>query len=69
MHCDERKVVGTTFSDWVVSSSSRALHLDSRNVTNSAVVGESAREAEISCHSRCVTGSSVAGIICFNINS
>ena len=37
-----------------------ALHLDSRNVTKSAVVGVSVREAVISSHSRCVSGSSVA---------
>ena len=35
------------FSDWVVSSNSRALHLDSSNVMGSAVVGVSARDAVI----------------------
>jgi len=44
VNCDEREMLGTTFSDWFVWSSSRALHFDSRNVTNSAVVGLSARE-------------------------
>jgi len=62
VHCNECEMLGTTFSDWVVWSCSKALHLDSRNVNKSAVVGVSAREAVISSHSRCVSGSSVASI-------
>jgi hypothetical protein len=67
--CRERGVIAVDFSDWVVWSNSKALHLDSRNVTNSAVVGVFVRDAMISSHSRCVSGSSVASIKWFNIKS
>ena len=67
--CDEREMLGTNFCDWVVWSSSWPLHFDSRNMTNTAFVGVSDREAFISYNSRCVSGSSVASIIWFNINS
>jgi len=50
--CDESGVIADDFSDWVVCSNSKALHLDSKNVTNSAVVGVSVRDAIISSHSR-----------------
>ena len=54
VNCDDREMLGTTFSDCVVWSNRKALHLDSRDVTNSAVVELSVREAVISSHSRCV---------------
>jgi len=59
---DERKVLGTSFSDWVVSSIPRALQLFSSIVTNPTFVGVSARKTVMNPHSRCVSGSIVASL-------
>ena len=60
--CVDRGLAVTIFSDWVFWSNTKALHLDSRNVTSSAVAGVSAREAVFNSHSCCVSVSSLANI-------
>jgi len=60
--CDDRGVEADIFSVWVSCSNSKNLHLDSRNVSISVVDGMSMREAVMSSHSRCVSGSNVANI-------
>jgi len=39
--CDDREMAGTIFREWVIRIRSNALHLDSNNDINSAVVGVS----------------------------
>jgi hypothetical protein len=58
----DRGLAVAMFSDWVFWSSSKALHLDSSNVINSAMVGVSAREAVCNSHSRCASVFNVASI-------
>jgi hypothetical protein len=60
--CVDRGLAVTIFSDWVFWNNSKALHLDSRNVPNPALVGVPALEALMSFHSHCVSVSSVANI-------
>ena len=58
----DRGLAVAMLSDWVFWSSFKALHLDSRNVISSAMVGVSAREAVCNSHSRWVSVSNVASI-------
>jgi len=62
-------MAGDIFSDWVIWIRSNALHFDNTNVNNTAVFEMSVREAVLSSHSRCVSGSIVGNIKWFNIKS